>query len=93
MYQEGAGKRNKYDSVQERLRSIALYLEQHSVSTLPDVIAMAINNFDDELVDEGHHLEELLRDVEAELEAWHEELDDEWNRAQAVECFCVHKED
>ena len=83
----------KYDSVQERLRTIALFLEQHPVSTLPDVIAMAINNFDDELVDEGRDLEGLLRDVEAELEAWHEELDDEWNRALAVECFCVHKED
>ena len=83
----------KYDSVQERLRTIALFLEQHPGSTLPDVIAMAINNFDDELVDEGRDLEGLLRDVEAEIEAWHEELDDEWNRTLAVECFCVHKED
>ena len=54
---------------------------------------MAINNFDDELVDEGRDLEGELRDVDEEIEGWTEELEDEWNRALAVECFCIYKED
>ena len=85
--------RAKYDSVQERLHAIALFLEQHPVSTLPDVIAMAINNFDDELVDEGRDLEGELEDDDEEIKEWTDELEDEWNRALAVECFCIYKED
>lgn len=85
--------RANYDSVQERLCSIALFLEQHPMSNLPDVIAMAINNFDDQLVDEQRKIEGELRDVEEEIEAWTDELEDEWNRALAVDCFCINKED
>ena len=85
--------RAKYHSVQERLRSIALFLEQHPVATLPDVIAIAINDFDDQLADEERIIEGELKDVEAEIEAWTDELEDEWKRSLAVECFCIHKED
>ena len=63
------------------------------MSTLPDVIAMAINNFDDELVDEGRDLEGELEDVDEEIKEWTDELEDEWNCALAAECFCTYKGD
>ena len=85
--------RANYDSVQERLHSIALFLEQHPISNLLDVIAMAINNFDDQLVNEQRKIEGELRDVEEEIEAWTNELEEEWNRALAMEYFCIYKED
>ena len=79
----------KYDCIEQKILEIEMFLNQHSPSTLPEVIVEAINNFDEELIYDRMTLEGQIEKQEEEIIGWLEELEDEKHNARLLECPCV----